>query len=129
MEITSEQIHDIVKQSDSEIKEFVKNAKAGCVCYGDSLMIHGALAELLEDGFNVKYIIDDTPEKQGRIVDGIEVVSRKDEKIRSEKYIIGTNSSVKRLRDSLENWGGQGGLYSCPFVNIHSGSIMMNVYI
>ena len=29
MEITSEQIHDIVKQSDSEIKEFVKNAKAG----------------------------------------------------------------------------------------------------
>lgn len=105
MEITSEQIHDIVKQSDSEIKEFVKNAKVGCVCYGDSLMIHGALAELLEDGFNVKYIIDDTPEKQGRIVDGIEVVSRKDEKIRSEKYIIGTNSSVKRLMDSLENWG------------------------
>lgn len=44
MEITSEQIHDIVKQSDSEIKEFVKNAKAGCVCYGDSLENWGGRA-------------------------------------------------------------------------------------
>ena len=91
----------MMEQSDCEIKEFIKNAKASCVCYGDSLMIHGALEELLEDGFNVKYIIDDTPEKQGRIVDGIEVVSRLDEKIRFEKYIIGTNTSVKRMRENL----------------------------
>ena len=102
MKISSGQIHNMMEQTDSEIKEFIGNAKAGCVCYGDSLMIQGALAELLEDGFRVRYIIDDTPEKQGRIVDGIEVVSRLDEKVRSEKYIIGTSSSVKTMRDSLE---------------------------
>ncbi len=106
MKITSEQIRNLVEQSDNEIKEFIWSAKAGCVCYGDSLMIQGALAELLEDGFNIRYIIDDTPEKQGRVVDGIEVVSRLDERIRAEKYIIGTNSSVKRMRDGLE-WGGR----------------------
>lgn len=109
MKITGEQIHSMMEQSNSEMKEFIKNAKASCVCYGDSLMIHGALAELLEDGFNVKYIIDDTPEKQGRIVDGIEVVSKLDEKVHSEKYIIGTNSSVKRMRESL------GGYIFMPF--------------
>lgn len=105
MEITSEQIHNMVTQCDSEMKEFTRNAKAGCVCYGDSLMIQGALTELSEDGFHVRYIVDDTPEKQGRVVDGIEVVSRADERVRSEKYIIGTNSSVKRMRDNFE-WGG-----------------------
>lgn len=46
-------------------KEYIKNAKASCVCYGDSLMIHDALAELLDDGFNIRYIIDDTQENRG----------------------------------------------------------------
>lgn len=104
MEITSERICNMTKQSDSEIKEFIKNAKAGCVCYGDGLMLHGALAELQEDGFNVRYIIDDTPEKQGRIVDGIEIVSSSDKRICSEKYIIGTNTAIKRMRKRLESW-------------------------
>lgn len=98
---TSEQIHSIMTQAGNEIKDFIKNAKAGCVCYGDSLMLHGALAELMEDGFKVKYIIDDTPSKQGRTVDGIEVISRTDERIHSEKYIIGTSSSVGRMRNGL----------------------------
>ncbi len=114
MKITCEQICSMVAQFDSEMKEFVKNAKTGCVCYGDSLMIHGALAELSEDGFNVRYIVDDTPEKQGRIVDGVEVVSRSDARIRSERYIIGTNSSVKRMRDNFE-WGGVESVFFVPF--------------
>ena len=105
----------MMEQTDCEIKDFIKNAKEGCVCYGDSLMIHGALEELLEDGFHVKYIIDDTPHKQGRIEDGIEVVSRFDEKCRSEKYIIGTSSSVKHMRDSLEVSGGQNRVAFLPF--------------
>lgn len=113
MKITCEQISNMMEQTDREVKEFVGNAKNSCVCYGDSLMIHGALAELLEDGFNIRYIIDDTPEKQGRIVDGIEVVSKSDERIRSEKYIFGTNSSVKRMRDNLS--GGGYGLAFMPF--------------
>lgn len=114
MKINSEQIHNMVKQSDNEMKEFIKNAKAGCVCYGNSMMIHGALKELLEDGFHVKYIIDDTPGKQGRIVDGLEVVSSLDEKIQSEKYIIGTSSSVKRMRDGLIS-GGRKSFVFMPF--------------
>lgn len=114
MKITSEQIHNMVAQCDSEMQEFISNAKDGCVCYGDSLMIHGALAELSGDGFNVRYIIDDTPEKQGRVVDGIEVVSRLDERVRSEKYIIGTNSSVKRMRENFK-WGGVEPVFFMPF--------------
>lgn len=39
MKISSGQIHNMMEQTDSEIKEFIGNAKAGCVCYGDSLMI------------------------------------------------------------------------------------------
>ncbi len=114
MVITNEQIHTMVMQFECEMKEFIENAKASCVCYGNSLMIHGALEELSEDGFNVRYIVDDTPEKQGRVVDGIEVVSRLDERIRSEKYIIGTNSSVKRMRENFE-WGGVKPLLFMPF--------------
>ena len=114
MKLTSELIHKMMEQTDCEIKAYIKNAKEGCVCYGDSLMIHGALEELLEDGFHVKYIIDDTPHKQGRIEDGIEVVSRFDERCRSEKYIIGTSSSVKHMRDRLEVSGG-GAKRGCIF--------------
>jgi FkbM family methyltransferase len=86
----------------AEIEEFIKKSNKNCVCFGDGLMcMPMASRELKEDGFNIKYIVDDIKGGCGKYSCGLELVSRDDARLPDRPYYICTTRRVAEVYSSL----------------------------
>lgn len=104
MEYTNQTIDEILNLVSVEYKNIQRNIEKGILIHGFGFIGKWAIKYLLDNGIDVKYIVDRDEEKCGKVFMGVEIVSPKDKRIEAVPNVLITAiHAVNAVRNSYSD--------------------------